>query len=223
MEIHKNKKDKKSIDTVIDTNKHQTKNHIHHTTSKNKGKVDFPAYTNTLPNADDNILSLKNFKKEFKNSVSLKIGKSNFKKLKENKTVTERINYVSTQFKIANDFDEKGTNKFLKDKYKCLKEMKLTDDIEEMKKINDKINKNNNKCEFKNGHCVKFTLVKERKEKEKKEPNLGMSPIVSKLNPSKSAVKSKFIQFNRTKSIFSSGTGSEDAKNLNIVLDEIDV
>lgn len=45
-----------------------------------------------------------------------------------------KLNLVSNQFKIANDFDEKGMFRFLKEKDKHLKEMKLKDNIEEAKR-----------------------------------------------------------------------------------------
>ena len=42
-----------------------------------------------------------------------------------------KINLVSQKFKIANDFNEKNSNKFLNEKDECLREIFLTDKIEE--------------------------------------------------------------------------------------------
>ena len=42
-----------------------------------------------------------------------------------------KINLVSLKFKIANDYDEAHSNVFLNEKDECLKEIKLTDKIEE--------------------------------------------------------------------------------------------
>ena len=42
-----------------------------------------------------------------------------------------KINLVNQKFKIANDFNEKNSNQFLKEKDECLKKIILTDEIEE--------------------------------------------------------------------------------------------
>ena len=54
-----------------------------------------------------------------------------------------KMNLVSRKFKIADDFDEKNSNQFLKEKDECLREVILSDEIEEEKNnnyltINDK-------------------------------------------------------------------------------------
>ena len=42
-----------------------------------------------------------------------------------------KVNLVSQKFKIANDFNEKNSNQFLNEKDECLREVILTDEIEE--------------------------------------------------------------------------------------------
>ena len=44
-----------------------------------------------------------------------------------------KINLVSQKFRIANDFNEKNSNQFLKEKDECLREVILSDKIEEEK------------------------------------------------------------------------------------------
>ena len=42
-----------------------------------------------------------------------------------------KINLVNQKFKIADDFNEKNSNQFLKEKDECLKKINLTDEIDE--------------------------------------------------------------------------------------------
>ena len=44
-----------------------------------------------------------------------------------------KMNFVSQKFKIADDFNEKNSNQFLKEKDECLREVILSDKIEEEK------------------------------------------------------------------------------------------
>ena len=44
---------------------------------------------------------------------------------------TIKLNLVNQKFKIADDFNEKNSNQFLKEKDECLKKLFLTDEIEE--------------------------------------------------------------------------------------------
>ena len=50
-----------------------------------------------------------------------------------------RMNYVSRKFKLADDYNEINSKKFLYEKDKCLKKMNLTDEIEDEEKKNDKV------------------------------------------------------------------------------------
>ena len=80
-----------------------------------------------------------------------------------------KINLVSQKFKIADDFNEKNSNQFLKEKDECLREIILTDKIKEDESLhfyfeNEKgniyelspINKN------KNNENLNFKLVKRK-------------------------------------------------------------
>ena len=55
-----------------------------------------------------------------------------------------KMNLVSRKFKIADDFDEKNSNQFLKEKDECLREVILSDEIEE-EKINNYLTINDKK------------------------------------------------------------------------------
>ena len=60
-------------------------------------------------------------------------GKSKFYKNARHKSQDRpiKINLVSQKFKIANDFNEQNSNQFLNDKDECLREVILSDEIEE--------------------------------------------------------------------------------------------
>ena len=105
--------------------------------------------------------------KKNKSKVNFR-GKSLFFK-NDNKSQDKqiKINLVNQKFKIANDFNEENSNQFLNEKDECLKEVFLTDEIEEKEsidfydqnkkenkfnlsiikknKINDNLNRNNAK------------------------------------------------------------------------------
>ena len=82
-----------------------------------------------------------------------------------------KINLVSQKFKIANDFNEKNSNQFLNEKDECLREVILSDKIEEEKPIhfyaeneNKNINnlsaiKKNGFSSYVNSNQIKKTIV----------------------------------------------------------------
>ena len=73
--------------------------------------------------------------KIFKSSVSTNNFNENNNFYKDSRYKSQdkiiKMNLVSRKFKIADDFNEKNSNKFLKEKDECLKKMTLSDKIEE--------------------------------------------------------------------------------------------
>ena len=86
-------------------------------------------------NDNNNISQENNCKQNHKSSQSTNNfnGKSLFYKNSYNKSQDKPIkkNIVSQKFKIADDFNEKNSNQFLNEKDECLREVFLSDKIEE--------------------------------------------------------------------------------------------
>ena len=92
-----------------------------------------------------------------------------------NKSQEKQIkkNLVSQKFKIANDFNEKNSNKFLNEKDECLREVILSDEIEEKESTsfvfeNEKgsINDLSAIRENKNNYDLSNKQIKTKKEEE---------------------------------------------------------
>lgn len=190
-------------------------------THKSKFKPSEAALTVINPYPHNNLLTINNFLKSPNDSQynvpSNRNNKSKRKKTKGKKDNSKKKNFVSLQFKIACDFDEKGTIKFLKDKDKCLEEMKLSDDIEYYKKkktIEEDFEDEDKKliCDI-GEYFVKISVGEEGEGKEEK-GEVSSIKSIHKTSKNLGKLVSK-------KSIFSSESGSEDARSISNMLSEV--
>ena len=87
-----------------------------------------------------NISPIHNYQHSHHKSIQLtnnfheknKFYKNDYSKSQDKQT---KINLVNQKFKIANDFNEENSNQFLNEKDECLKEVILTDEIQEEESI----------------------------------------------------------------------------------------
>lgn len=178
-------------------------NIISHKTQKNK----YNYYSNKLL-----CVNLQRPKSKFSNKCGdVNENEENSSKHRSHKRKSkkkEKVNIVSSKFKIANDFDEKGVEKFLKEKNIHLMEMNLTDDINEARKKEEE-----ERVYTIGDYFLKVSVDSENEEENKKEYYGTISPI-KKLRPKKSYSENK-----SKKSIFSSE--SEEGKSFSDLISDL--
>ena len=98
-----------------------------------------------------------------------------------------KMNLVSQKFRIADDFNEKNSNQFLYEKDECLREVFLSDEIEEEKcthiSIDKKRKKNRNKSFISKKNKISDNLNKKNKKRKslKDDSDKYLSGLIEKM------------------------------------------
>ena len=161
----------KSNGNINNSNSIANKKHSLEKTDPNKKhKKKFTSFYKQMKkmNLSTSIYSPKN--NHHMNITNSFFGESYEKFLNKSQDKPIKMNLVAQKFKIADDFNEKNSNQFLDEKDECLREVFLTDEIEEEK-------------------CINFSAEKKRKKNKKKSPNSKKNKINDNLSNKKNKRK----------------------------------